>query len=140
VVGGGPEFFDVACGAELEGIVSKKVTSRYCSGRSKAWLKSKAFVEGEFVVIGYKREKDRSLALLARETEEGLEFAGGAFVTLSDQERERFWRAAERLSTDKPAVTAELRGASWVRPDMWVTAKYLRCSGKLRHATLSGLR
>jgi bifunctional non-homologous end joining protein LigD len=40
VVGGGPEFFDIACAAELEGIVSKKVTSRYCSGRSKAWLKT----------------------------------------------------------------------------------------------------
>jgi bifunctional non-homologous end joining protein LigD len=140
VIGGGPEFFDVACSAELEGIVSKKLASRYCSGRSTAWRKTKAFVEGEFVVIGHKRDKDRSVALLARETAEGLEYAGSAFVTLSDAQRELFWRSVERLTTDGPAAPAgSLSGASWVKPEMRVTAKHLRCSGKLRHATLRGL-
>jgi hypothetical protein len=43
-----------------------------------------------------KREKDRSLALLARETAAGLEYAGSAFVTLSDEQRELFWRSMER--------------------------------------------
>jgi DNA ligase D-like protein (predicted ligase) len=136
VVGGGPEFFQAACAAELEGIVSKKVTSRYCSCRSKAWLKTKAFTEGEFMVIGYKREKDRSIALLAREVDQTLEYAGGAFVTLSDQERERFWRTTERLASDTPATDIAVAGASWLRPEMRVRAKHLRCSGKLRHATL----
>jgi DNA ligase D-like protein (predicted ligase) len=140
VIGGGPEFFDVACGAELEGIVSKKITSRYSSGRSKAWLKAKAFVDGEFVVIGYRREKDRSVALLARETDGGLQYAGGAFVTLSDEERERFWRATERLASDKPSLLTDIRGASWLRPGIRVRAKHLRCSGKLRHATLCEMR
>jgi ATP-dependent DNA ligase len=40
------------------GIVSKKVTSRYVAGRSKTWLKTKALVEGEFVVIGHKRDRE----------------------------------------------------------------------------------
>jgi len=78
VIGGGPEFFQVACAAELEGIVSKKLASCYRSGRSKAWVKTKAFVEDEFVVVGYKREKDRSVALLGREDADGLKYAGGA--------------------------------------------------------------
>lgn len=138
VIGGGPEFFDVACGAELEGIVSKKITSRYCSGRSKAWLKAKAFVTSEFVVIGYKRDKERSCALLARETGEGLHYAGSAFVTLSDADRERFWRTMEKLETIRPPIALNVAGC-WVKPQLRVSAKHLRCSGKLRHATLRGI-
>lgn len=136
VIGGGPDFVDVACGAELEAIVSKKAASRYCSGRTKAWLKIKAFVESEFVVIGYKREKNRSVALFAREVDHGLEYAGSAFVTLSDEQRQRFWRSRECLGADQAAVPVEnLRGASWVRPLVRVRAKHLCCSGKLRHGT-----
>lgn len=139
VIGGGPEFFDVACGAELEGVVSKKITGRYRSGRTKSWLKTKAFIEGEFVVIGHKRDRERTVALLARETDAGLEYIGSAWVTLSEIERKRFWRAMERLESYKPFVPAGLSGVTWVRPETHVRAKHLRCSGKLRHATLSGL-
>jgi ATP-dependent DNA ligase len=34
-------IFRHACGLGLEGIVSKRVGSRYVSGRTRAWLKSK---------------------------------------------------------------------------------------------------
>jgi bifunctional non-homologous end joining protein LigD len=139
VIGGGPEFFDVACAAELEGIVSKKASSRYVSGRSKAWRKTKAFIEGEFVVIGHKRDRERMVALLARETGTGLEYAGSAWVTLGDIERERFWRTMQRLESSRPYVPAGVQGVTWVRPEQRVCAKHLRCSGKLRHATLGAL-
>jgi hypothetical protein len=36
----------------LEGIVSKKADSRYKSGRSSAWRKTKCWSSGEFVVVG----------------------------------------------------------------------------------------
>ena len=124
---------------ELEGIVSKLITSRYISGRSKAWRKTKAFVEGEFVVIGHKRDKDRPVALLARETEAGLKYAGSAWVTLSREDGERFWRSVQRLETNEPAAAVKLQRAFWIRPELLVRAKHLRCSGELRHATLRAL-
>jgi bifunctional non-homologous end joining protein LigD len=34
-------LFRHACGLGLEGIVSKRITSRYVSGRTRAWLKTK---------------------------------------------------------------------------------------------------
>jgi bifunctional non-homologous end joining protein LigD len=40
----------------LEGIVSKKAASRYRSGRSTSWLKTKCMAESEFVVIGVERQ------------------------------------------------------------------------------------
>lgn len=36
-----PAIFAHACKMKLEGIVSKRLDSRYKSGRSKAWVKTK---------------------------------------------------------------------------------------------------
>src|SRR4051812_21947360 len=41
LTGDGGAIFRHACGLGLEGIVSKRVGSRYVSGRTKAWLKTK---------------------------------------------------------------------------------------------------
>lgn len=41
ITGDGPTIFEHACKMKLEGIVSKRIDSRYRSGRSKAWIKTK---------------------------------------------------------------------------------------------------
>jgi bifunctional non-homologous end joining protein LigD len=41
----GAKFFKAATELGLEGIVSKRAASRYCSGRSRSWLKIKNMVE-----------------------------------------------------------------------------------------------
>jgi hypothetical protein len=40
-------------------------------------------------------------ALLAREEEDGLVYAGSAFVTLSAAERDRFWTTTEELKVKR---------------------------------------
>lgn len=48
-------------------------------------MKTKAFVEDEFIVIGCDRnEGGPPFALLAREEPDGLHYAGSAFVTLDE--------------------------------------------------------
>jgi DNA ligase D-like protein (predicted ligase) len=137
VVGSGAELFEVADAMGLEGIVSKRVASRYRSGRTRDWRKIKCFAEGEFVVIGTKREADGPpLALLARE-EPQLAYAGVAMITLPDAARDRFWREAESLAAEScPAPGCAAAADQWLRPDMHVRARYLKGSDKLRHATL----
>jgi ATP-dependent DNA ligase len=141
VTGGGPAFFGHVSALDLEGIVAKKASSRYISGRAKTWLKVKSFTESEFVVVGWDPpDRGPAVALLAEETDEGLQYSGAAFVTLSDVERERFWQAMKRLVSDKPAVRATGQPhALWVRPDLPVRAKHLKGEKMLRHATLCGL-
>src|SRR5262249_38323482 len=56
VEGDGAKFFKAAAELGLEGIVSKRAASRYCSGRSRSWLKIKNMVEGEFVLLGTDRD------------------------------------------------------------------------------------
>jgi bifunctional non-homologous end joining protein LigD len=41
ITGDGADIFRHVCGMGLEGIVSKRIGSRYVSGRTKAWLKTK---------------------------------------------------------------------------------------------------
>ena len=41
ITGDGATIFRQACGMDLEGIVSKRIGSRYVSGRTRAWLKTK---------------------------------------------------------------------------------------------------
>jgi bifunctional non-homologous end joining protein LigD len=134
ITGGGPMFF-------AQGIVSKKAGSKYRSGDATTWLKTKTFAEGELVVVGTEYERGKPpIALLAWETEAGLEYAGGAMITLGGAERERFWEEAERLATSRPAVAvAKRRAAKWVLPEMRVRVRHLRGEEKMRHATLLGL-
>jgi len=49
IIGGGPAFFAAVEAMCLEGIVSRKRTSRYRSGPSRFWFKTKAMEESELV-------------------------------------------------------------------------------------------
>ena len=140
VAGSGADFFRAVDALGLEGMVSKRKSSRYRSGRTSAWLKVKTFTEDEFVVIGVEKGSGGpSCALLAREGPDGLTYAGSAFVTLSDADRERFWREVERLGRDRPVVEVRSKSAAWLNAEMHVRARFLRGEGKLRHASLIGL-
>jgi DNA ligase D-like protein (predicted ligase) len=140
VMGSGQALFEAAEAAGLEGIVSKRVGGRYRSGPAKSWLKVKCFGEDEFVVIGTARGERAPVALLARLTSEGLEYAGAAMVTLADPEREAFWRANELLKTERPALPMALRKeTSWLRPEMKVRARFMRGEEMLRHATVRAI-
>jgi DNA ligase D-like protein (predicted ligase) len=133
----GPELFRAVEGMGLEGIVSKRASSTYRSGRSKAWLKVKCFAEDEFTVIGFETAQGAPpAALLAREAEGELSYAGSAMVTLSGPQRERFWRTVEGTRISRAAVPVRHDRGQWVTPGMRVRARYLRGSDKLRHATL----
>jgi bifunctional non-homologous end joining protein LigD len=54
-IGDAAAFFQACADHQLEGIVSKLASSRYRSGRSKTWLKTKCFTEGSFLIIGTAR-------------------------------------------------------------------------------------
>jgi ATP-dependent DNA ligase len=140
VVGDGSALFQAADQMGLEGVVSKRLRSRYRSGRSRDWLKVKCWAEAEFIVIGVEHGGEwPPTALLARERGGVLTYAGSAAVTLASADRERFWRSIDVLRTEKPPLPVKLKQGLWVRPLLRVRARYLKGSDKLRHATMKGL-
>jgi bifunctional non-homologous end joining protein LigD len=76
VEGDGAKFFDAASG--LEGIVSKRAASRYRSGGSRSWLKTKNMVEGEFILVGTQRDLDGVSGLEGTDSSIGGHQAAGA--------------------------------------------------------------
>jgi ATP-dependent DNA ligase len=56
-IGDAAAFFRACAAHELEGMVSKLATSRYRSGRSKTWLKTKCFTESELTLLGIDRDR-----------------------------------------------------------------------------------
>ena len=63
IVGHGQEVFEEACAHALEGVISKKSSSRYEQRRTGAWLKSKCTSRQEFVIGGFTDPKDSRIGL-----------------------------------------------------------------------------
>jgi DNA ligase D-like protein (predicted ligase) len=137
----GAEFFKAAAEMGLEGIISKRATSRYKSGASKAWLKIKAMDESELVLVGSKLDERKiPTLLLAREVDGHLEYAGSAILALNAEMRERLRLVAEEIKIDKPAVRdLKTKGAWWFRPELRIRVRHLRGQPVLRHATATAI-
>jgi len=139
---GDPDAFFQACAdQQLEGIVSKLASSKYRSGRSKTWLKTKCFTESSLVIVGIARDRKTKapVALLARAQQHGLSYAGSAFIALSEYERNEL-RARLEVSKLQRCTIPTLRfpDAQWVKPQLTARVRHLAGAKYLRHATVRG--
>jgi bifunctional non-homologous end joining protein LigD len=140
--GDGEALFQACAQQGLEGIVSKHALAPYRSGRSKTWLKTKCFTESTFVVVGTDRDRKTGAlrALLAHPGSAGLNYAGAAFIALSDDARTEFLAEVERLTTSWAAFkSSRLTDVKWCQPKLTVRVKHLAGSKTLRHATVREL-
>jgi len=136
-IGDAVAFFRACATHELEG------NSRYRSGRSKTWLKTKCFTEGEFLLLGIDRDRktDAPRALLAKAERGNLIYAGATFIGLRGQEREELEGKLRALAVERPSISwLRNREARWVKPKLSLKVRHLAFgSGLLRHATVRGL-
>jgi len=138
----GAKVFASAEQLGLEGIVSKRLGSKYKSGRVNTWRKTKCWTESTLVLIGTEIDKRSGspIALLAKAEEDGLRYVGGAFFTLKAAHRDALRDRIARLGTDRSRIPAlRKRQARWIKPDVVVGVRHLRGSGTLRHATVRSL-
>jgi len=136
----------------LEGVVSKRLSSRYRPGRrSPDWLKFPHRESRSVVIGGWRLEtdSDRRLGavLVGRPTADGLAYLGRVGSGLAGQEQERVLLALEGLGVDTSPFADEVpridaQGTRWVRPEMVVEVQSLGLSaqGRLRQPAYRGLR
>jgi bifunctional non-homologous end joining protein LigD len=138
VAGDGASVFRHAHRLGLEGIVSKRAAGRYRSGRSREWLKVKNFERSDLVVIGRVHDVGRpEELLLAERGEGGLRYAGRAFNTLRQPDRDHLAAAIDRDARLSPPIAGlKARDCTWTEPRHRVTVRHLATSGALRHATV----
>ena len=141
-VGDGAALFRACAKHQLEGIVSKLATSRYRSGRSRSWLKTKCFVESELTLIGIDRDRKTGAtrALLAKADRSNLVYAGAAFLALNEGARRELKAKLAPLAQEHPAFPwLRNRKGHWVKPELNMRVKHLAGARLLRHATVKAV-
>ena len=139
--GDGAAFFASVGAMGLGGIVSKRAGSLYRRGRTSVWVETKCMTEREFIVVGTEQNPGGApFALLAREENGGLVFAGRASVALPELERDRFWSRIASLAVSAPPINTLWKDkpkAGFVCPVLHVRARHLKGGGMLRQASLT---
>lgn len=145
----GAALMAAACRMGLEGIVSKRRTSKYAAGRSEAWVKAKCRLAQEFLIGGFVQEKGRRLkSLLVGVHDQGkLTYVGSVEHGLSrgGPDLAKQLAAHERPTRPFEAGSPPSRtspGVRWVEPELVAAVEFQEwtASGKIRHASLQGLR
>jgi len=137
----------------LEGIVAKRLASRYEPGkRTGSWLKIKNLHEQEVVVGGWKPGEGKragvfgSLLIGVQDTG-GLEYAGHVGTGFSDQALDMLWqrliplrRATSPFASEVPPEHA--RRAVWVDPVLVIDVSFTvwTQAGRMRAPSYRGLR
>lgn len=141
VVEKGKDLFEAAAKRNLEGIVAKKASAAYPSGRSSNWLKIKLERDLDAVVGGWTdprgtREYFGALLLGLYEGDKLL-FIGGVGSGFSVEVQERLWpqlqnlRVSECPFAEEPSTREQ---AYWVKPELvarvrfgnWTEERHLR--------------
>ena len=136
----------------LEGVVSKRLSSRYSPGRrSPDWLKFAHRGSRSVVVGGWRPETDSAnrlgALLVGAPTLRGLTYLGRVGSGLAGREQDRVMAILRDLSIDlspfaQKVPPVDARGTTWVRPEVVVEVQSLGLSpaGRLRQPAYRGLR
>ncbi|HEX4647831.1 MAG TPA: DNA ligase D [Steroidobacteraceae bacterium] len=136
------ELYAVSVAHGFEGILAKRLDSRYEAGRrSRSWLKIKAAQTGEFLIGGYTRGKGAreplGALLLGYRDGKALRYAGHVGSGLDDEVIETLLERAAKLErSDSPFAEAPPlhRPTQWLKPQLvaevsfseWTPAEALR--------------
>lgn len=139
----------------LEGVVSKRLSSRYLPGRrSEDWLKIAHRLSRSVVVGGWRSEVNsgRGLervgaVLVGTPTAHGLRYLGRVGSGISGREQQRLAGVLSSLASSdppfaEPGPRVDADGAAWVRPEVIVEVRSLggTSGGRLRQPSYHGIR
>jgi len=137
-----------ACRDGWEGVIAKRLDSRYEHRRSKQWLKMKCESTGTFLVSGFTDPQGTRIglgALLLGHLRNGaLEYAGKVGTGLDTRQLLELRERLEGLTVPHPPFK-DVKGlprvrTHWVRPEIEVQVAFIEWTahGKLRHPRLVG--
>ncbi|WP_269931837.1 DNA ligase D [Aminobacter sp. HY435] len=145
VEGDGQGLYDRASEMGLEGIVSKRATAIYSSGRSQSWSKAKALKSGDFVIAGYtvSQAAEGLAALALAEWVDGtLEYRGKVGTGFDAETLQSLRRRLEGLREGADKLEGAPKEVMPVRPVLKAHIHYANktSDNALRHAVFKGLR
>ncbi len=137
-----------ACQLGLEGVVSKKVSAPYVSGRTDTWIKSKCRGRDEFVVGGWDRGAAGQLVLLVGahrpgDGDGGLVYLGRVGSGLSGAKADALMALFRpRRAPASPFLGAAPVAEGWLEPTLVAEIAYegFTGEGRVRQASFKGMR
>lgn len=144
----GEQMYAEACERGWEGVIAKRASSAYRSGRSKEWLKFKCVREQELVVGGFTpptgSRTHLGALLVGYHAADGLAYAGKVGTGFSDDDLRRLYERLVPLEQDQVPFTErpQEKGARWVHPQLVVQVEFgeWTTAGRLRQPSFKGVR
>jgi bifunctional non-homologous end joining protein LigD len=151
----GKALLEAAKQQHLEGIIAKRLDSRYLPGkRTRDWLKIKTHLEQEFVVAGYTKGTGRRASsfgslVLGYYVGNELVYAGNVGTGFNSKEIEKLLDRLRPLRRDTPPFREvpkmpKVRKSDviWVEPELVVEVEFAEWThdGRLRAPSYQGIR
>lgn len=139
----GKSFFTVSTDRNLEGIIAKKINSKYYTGKRTAeWLKIKNHNTQEAIIVGYTQgggsRKYFGALILASHDNGKLTYVGHTGTGFDDETLKEMYGMLQPLVQEESPFDEKIKTnmpVTWVRPELICEVKYSEITndGKLRH-------
>ncbi|MGH3876102.1 MAG: DNA ligase D [Actinophytocola sp.] len=149
----GAAMVETAREQELEGVIAKRLTSRYFPGRRTAdWIKIKELLTIEVLIGGWRPGEGRRSGMIGSlmlgvPTDAGLRYVGQVGTGFTDKALTALGKQLEPLSRSSSPFAEELpadrrKGAHWVSPTLVGEVEFRNWTpdGRLRAPSWRGLR
>jgi bifunctional non-homologous end joining protein LigD len=150
-VGHAAELLAASAEQRLEGIVLKRLDSRYAPGkRTGAWLKVKTVGRQELVIGGWmpgegrRRNRIGAILLGAFDADGALQYAGKVGTGFSERDLDELLERLRPLARDTNPFARRRgpRNANFVEPELVAEVEFreMTAEGMVRHGSFKGLR
>jgi bifunctional non-homologous end joining protein LigD len=145
----GEAFYEAASEQRIEGIVAKRVSSRYTGGRTAEWLKIKCQLRQEFVIGGFTAPQGARARFGALHVGvydgERLTYVGRVGTGFDEATLDALWHRLQPLRRPTSPFargTPTGRGHAWVEPVLVCEVRFTEwtAEGGFRHPAFLGLR
>ena len=148
VINKGKQCYNFAKKKNLEGIVAKKINSKYIGKRTMDWLKIKCYFRQEFVIVGYtktSKNKKLSAVLVGYFKDNKFIYIGKVGTGFTEKTRSDLSKKFEKIITKKSPVTNTEHvenGVIWLKPKLVAEIQFAEVTKDqlLRQASFVGLR